>query len=120
VIKAWVCGRLVASDAYTMPGCRKVRGRQRPDTDIMNIGESKMDGRKGRKKGAGRGAGNGGQSGKGQGRGQGSRSAGAGPGMESTLGTCVCPACGYSESHTRGVPCASKKCPTCGIVLTRK
>lgn len=35
-------------------------------------------------------------------------------------GTCVCPRCGYSVSHERGVPCSSLKCPKCNVNLERK
>ncbi|MFA5074166.1 MAG: hypothetical protein WC539_09770 [Nitrospirota bacterium] len=60
--------------------------------------------------GAGQGRGSGGG-----GRGQmGGRSA-AGPG-----GECVCPKCGHKEPHERGMPCTQKKCPQCGITLTRR
>ncbi len=38
----------------------------------------------------------------------------AGPG-----GICKCPKCGHEEKQVRGVPCDSKKCPKCGIVLIR-
>jgi ribosomal protein S27AE len=34
-------------------------------------------------------------------------------------GSCVCPSCGYTEFHTRGVPCFHKKCPKCGTTMTR-
>lgn len=39
----------------------------------------------------------------------------AGPG-----GKCVCPKCGYSETHPTGVPCMDKVCPKCGAKLTRE
>jgi cation diffusion facilitator family transporter len=35
-------------------------------------------------------------------------------------GNCVCPKCGYSISHERGVPCSNLKCPKCNINLERK
>lgn len=35
-------------------------------------------------------------------------------------GKCVCPKCGYSVPHQRGVPCSTLKCPTCNINLERK
>jgi len=35
-------------------------------------------------------------------------------------GYCICPKCGHKVDHERGVPCASLKCPKCGINLTRK
>lgn len=39
---------------------------------------------------------------------------GLGPG-----GDCVCPSCGYTEQHARGVPCYQRKCPKCGSTMTR-
>ena len=33
--------------------------------------------------------------------------------------SCVCPKCGYEESKSRGIPCASKKCPKCGTLMVR-
>ena len=43
-------------------------------------------------------------------------------GREGTGGTdtCVCPECGYSTTHTRGIPCNKIKCPKCKIPLTGK
>lgn len=35
-------------------------------------------------------------------------------------GNCVCPKCGYSVSHERGVPCSTLKCPKCNVNLERK
>jgi uncharacterized protein len=35
-------------------------------------------------------------------------------------GNCVCPKCGYIESHQRGVPCYQKKCPKCQSLMTRE
>lgn len=34
-------------------------------------------------------------------------------------GQCVCPQCGQTASHERGVPCAERKCPRCGTAMTR-
>lgn len=35
-------------------------------------------------------------------------------------GRCVCPRCGYSVPHERGVPCSTLKCPKCNLSLERK
>ena len=40
---------------------------------------------------------------------------GEGPG-----GLCVCPKCGYSQKHEKGIPCAKNKCPKCKIPLERQ
>jgi len=40
---------------------------------------------------------------------------GQGPG-----GMCVCPQCGYSQKHERGMPCSKNKCPKCNVVLERR
>lgn len=34
-------------------------------------------------------------------------------------GECICLNCNYRESHERGVPCYSRKCPKCGAPMTR-
>lgn len=66
--------------------------------------------------GFGRGKGNpGAGAGKGQGGARG-RQGGAAAGPD---GTCVCPQCGHSQSHERGVPCVQVMCPKCGVALRR-
>lgn len=34
-------------------------------------------------------------------------------------GDCICPSCNYRENHQRGIPCFNKKCPKCGMPMTR-
>ncbi len=54
--------------------------------------------------------------GRGAGRGGRGRQGGfaMGPG-----GNCVCPNCGATALHQRGVPCYKQKCPNCGAAMTR-
>jgi hypothetical protein len=55
--------------------------------------------------------------GRGQGRGGGRGRMGGksmGPG-----GTCICPSCGATVPHKRGVPCYQQTCPQCGARMTR-
>lgn len=40
---------------------------------------------------------------------------GSGPG-----GRCVCPQCGATAPHTRGIPCTQTNCPQCGKPMTRQ
>lgn len=111
VILAWRRGRL-PGDAFVMPGCRgrgPHRGWQRPDEGK----EALQMNRKG-------------QGGTGKGGGQGQGQSGQGRGCRGTTpppgdaGTCVCPKCGHSEPHSRGVPCTRHKCPKCGASMTRQ
>jgi len=67
-------------------------------------------GPEGRGPGTGRGIGFGG----GRGR-MGGDKPGSGP-----AGNCVCPQCGATVPHTRGIPCYTKKCPKCGTRMTRE
>jgi hypothetical protein len=32
---------------------------------------------------------------------------------------CMCPQCGYKESHQMGDPCNMKKCQRCGALMIR-
>ena len=70
---------------------------------------------KGRGKGpTGGGPGSGRGMGAGGGRG---RMGGFGAG---TGGNCVCPSCGATAPHERGVPCTQQQCPKCGGAMTRQ
>jgi hypothetical protein len=69
-------------------------------------------GPEGRGPGTGRGMGMG--AGRGRGR-MGGDKPGSGPG-----GNCVCPSCGTTVVHTRGIPCFTRACPKCGARLTRQ
>lgn len=33
------------------------------------------------------------------------------------VAACVCPKCGHSQPHARGVPCIQVNCPTCGTQM---
>ena len=33
------------------------------------------------------------------------------------VSVCVCPKCGYSEPHVRGIPCTEKNCPKCDTLM---
>jgi predicted Fe-Mo cluster-binding NifX family protein len=62
--------------------------------------------------------------GKGGGRGKGGGCAGRGAGRGSghgaeVCGVCVCPGCGATVDHVRGVPCSDMACPQCGSSLVR-
>ena len=62
------------------------------------------------------GAGSGTGRGMGQGRGRG-RMGGFGLGA---VGNCVCPRCGKTQAHRRGVPCTQTPCPACGTAMIRE
>jgi hypothetical protein len=35
-------------------------------------------------------------------------------------GNCICPKCGRTQPHQRGVPCQDEQCPACGVKLLRE
>ncbi|MBC7231514.1 MAG: hypothetical protein H5T74_14130 [Actinobacteria bacterium] len=47
------------------------------------------------------------------GRGRGGGRPAGGRGLGGTK-VCRCPRCGYTEPHTRGIPCFTRSCPKCG------
>ncbi len=67
--------------------------------------------------GSGSGGGMGGGMGRGQGMGRG-RKGGSRPGA-GPAGECVCPSCGSTVPHQRGVPCYTVDCPKCGTKMVR-
>ncbi len=52
------------------------------------------------------------------GGGGGGRMGGTRPGAGPT-GKCVCPNCGATVVHQRGVPCYQASCPKCGTKMVR-
>jgi len=57
----------------------------------------------------------------GMGRGKGASGGGRMGGFAAgPSGNCVCPKCGYKETHQTGVPCYQKKCPKCGSLMIRE
>jgi len=56
----------------------------------------------------------------GRSRGTGGRGLGGGKFAAGPNGGCVCPKCGYKETHQTGVPCYQKKCPKCKSLMTRE
>ena len=88
-------------------------GRLSPLIRFNQREEAQMPQRQGR--GSGRqGRGTGGDQG-GRGKGMGPGGGGGGRG-----GQCVCPSCGKTVAHERGVPCQQVKCPDCGKPMTRQ
>ena len=72
------------------------------------------DGRGPTGQGPGVGRGGGRLSGQGGGR-LGGDQPGSGPG-----GECICPSCGTTTPHQRGIPCNSHTCPHCGTRMTKR
>lgn len=56
----------------------------------------------------------------GQGRGGQGRGRMGGPTAGGSVGVCLCPNCGHTQPHERGVPCTQVKCPKCGTNLIRQ
>jgi predicted Fe-Mo cluster-binding NifX family protein len=113
VIQAWLGGNLMREE-FVMPGCRG-QGRQR----FRGMHETYQE--VNTMQGRGRGTGAGGRGG-GQGQGQGGQRPGSGGGGRGAgaAGYCVCPQCGQTEPHQRGVPCFERQCPKCGIAMIRQ
>lgn len=110
VIRAWLNNNLHC-DAFVMPGCRGRRGRRSRGTEGRRQEGGTMNAR---------GYGRGGGMGRGQGAGDQRSGRMGGPLAAGPTGYCVCPQCGQKEPHERGVPCVERRCPNCGIAMTRQ
>jgi hypothetical protein len=111
MIQAWF-SRGFDRRVYAMPGCFGRRRRRFSGMLSINREANIMNG-----------MGQGGRGmGGGQGQGQGGRRAGCGGGLLAAGpdGNCVCPQCGQTEPHQRGVPCFERKCPKCGALMVRQ
>jgi len=118
VIEAYRSDRL-GQIQFALPGCRNQRRRGDPGRIRAAAAKRKIGMEDVMPRGDGTGPmGPGGGNGSGRGGRRAGRAAGAfaaGP-----AGRCVCPQCGQTEPHVRGVPCFSRKCPQCGSNMTRQ
>jgi len=105
IIKAWLKGRL-EEKRFIMPGCCGRSWRQHRELGGIDKEEYSMNGK--RRGGIGQGSG----------RGQ-RRGCAGGPVTIGAVSACLCPNCGHSPPHQRGVPCAQALCPKCGTAVRR-
>jgi predicted Fe-Mo cluster-binding NifX family protein len=111
VIQAWLSGNLERG-TFAMPGCCRHARRRFKGIHGIDREEYLMNGK--RRGGMGQGGG------RGQGRG-GQRPVRMGGSFAGgPTGYCVCPRCGQRVQHERGLPCLERKCPKCGIAMTRE
>ncbi len=117
VIDAWQHDKL-GTDVLRMPGCNSsFQGgcKSNPSkTKELGMRNDQWGGRcrsldgKGRR---GEGAGN---------EGRARQCGGLSRSNTSMMGYCICTKCGHQEPHQQGVPCLHRRCPNCGVTMTRK
>lgn len=108
IIQAWLCGALIHSTAYAMPGCQHVEiGRFNGRSDISKGGQ-KMMGNKTNRLGGNQ-----------RRKKQGSRQ-GRGNGQANAQRNCICPRCGFRAPHQPGIPCMHTQCNLCGTIMNRQ
>ena len=116
VLDAWLSGNL-ESEAFAMPGACFGRGRRRQG--VGRLGREEWTMGRGKASGAGiwgaPGTGRGGRRDRVDAAGRRGGPVSAGPG-----GRCVCPDCGHTEAHERGLPCMQRSCPKCGSLMMRQ
>ena len=105
VMAAWLSGDI---SPFAMPGCCSRGQRCHRGMRSMSKEKFEMKGEGREKRGLGRGRG---------GPGQGCKK---GTHVADDAGSCLCPGCGHSELHERGVPGVKKQCPKCGTLMARR
>jgi predicted Fe-Mo cluster-binding NifX family protein len=116
IVNAWLAGTL-ENGIFFMPGYgnRHRHGGRNREISLLMEGALNQTIKACPGQGSGRGMVGGGG---GRGTGQGGCRQGHMRGQNKS-GVCVCPSCGKTMPHERGIPCFEKKCPECGTLMTR-